>query len=296
MGIVSPMRVYIGDGVELDQNSAFRAVRSYFQREDIQKFCPAHELNITDYEKENFELHRDILHAVFIPLRRLLHQAAKVASLALPDYLGADLELAFRGEGRNAFVWLSSIITEEPNWCTTKGCPACTVLHIFHSEPLIRIVAVGCRVSNYLSLVRLVSPRHQLPNFHFWLTALASAVIEDDFWGIEHWLDIDHRAVYMDLSTRELIRQCLEIRDADCTIPHRPLHYDAGFTSDGRPRVDLGTTPPTLYTPVRKIDSAKWEELVRMARGKHSCSRLLSRHEGQRYSRRMHNRNTAITP
>ncbi|KAM5437798.1 hypothetical protein MferCBS31731_005302 [Microsporum ferrugineum] len=294
MKVVSPMKVNKRDEEELVSNPVFRAIRNKLSEDMMLRFCPAHELSVTADDKREFELHRDILHAAFMPLKQLLLHATNLASRSLPDHLSSDPERAFHGGARNAFAWLSSIITDEPDWCATNGCPACVVLHIFHSEPLIRIVAVACRVSNWMVLVGLVKPCMQLPNFNFWLGALASAVVEDKFWGCDYWSEIYDRSVYMDLSARELVHQCFEIRDAGYKIPHRTLNYDPGITADGRPRIHVEDTPHPLFMPAKIIEREKWEELVLMARKNQSRSRLLPRNGGQGFIPRRHSRKMAV--
>ncbi|KMQ43110.1 hypothetical protein A7C99_6537 [Trichophyton rubrum] len=294
MKVISPLRVKKRDEEELALNPVFRALRKQLGENIRLRFCPAHEPNVSADEKKVFELHRDILHAVFMPLKQLIIHATDIASRSLPDYLVSDPELAFHGEARNAFTWLRSIITDEPDWCMTNGCPACVVLHIFHSEPLIRIVSVACRVSNWMSHVGLMEPSMKLPNFNFWTQSLAKAVINDYFWGYNYWIETYDRSVYMDLSTRKLVYQCFEIRDAGYKIPHRPLGYDPGVTADGRPRIHIEDTPQPLFMPEENIEHEKWEELVLMAKKKRSRSHLLPRTGGQGFTPRKHSRNTAV--
>ncbi|EFR05026.1 hypothetical protein MGYG_08031 [Nannizzia gypsea CBS 118893] len=292
--VISPLRVKKRDEEELASNAVFCALRKQLSGNMMLRFCPVHEPSIQTDEKRVFELHRDILHAVFMPLKQLVLHATDVASRSLPGCLALDPERAFHGEARNAFAWLRSIITDEPDWCTTNGCPACVVLHIFHSEPLIRIVSVACRVSNWMSHVGLMEQGMRLPNFNFWLTALAKAVISDYFWGYDYWMETYDRSVYMDLSTRKLVYQCFEIRDAGYKISHRPPDYDPGTTLDGRPRIHVEDSPQPLFLPEENIEQEKWEELVLMAKKNKSRSHLLPRTGGQGFSPRKHGRNTAV--
>jgi hypothetical protein len=37
-----------------------------------------------------------------------------------------ELELAFRGDARDAFVWLHCLMAEERAWCAAEGCPGTT--------------------------------------------------------------------------------------------------------------------------------------------------------------------------
>ncbi|KAK2882645.1 hypothetical protein FQN49_000157 [Arthroderma sp. PD_2] len=288
METVPPLSIDVDDEIEVCLNPAFRAIRSELKDEIGLPFCPTHELKVTMDDKKTFELQRDILHAVFLPLKRILAQATNTASRSLPEHLAADPERAFHGKARHAFVWLRSIITDEPDWCAAKGCPACVVLHIFHSEPQIRIVAVACLFSDWLLSTGTLSPRNQLPKFRFLLRALANAVFEDKFWGYSFWLRIYDRAAYMDYCTCALMGQCLQIRRASLTIPDMPLRCDAGVTSDGRYRIKLEDTSHPLYTPVRDLHRAEWEDLARKAQANRSCSGLQPRNDGRGYIRRKH--------
>lgn len=113
-----------------------------------------------------------------------------------------------------------------------KGCPACVVLKVLHSEPFIRIVVASCRLSKYLRdiLDRNGGEQQQdedtcdtnkktvtmgvgasaaaLPDFSFWLDAVHRAVSEDDFWGLHFWEDIEARAEDLEMGVKELISQC----------------------------------------------------------------------------------------
>ena len=115
-----------------------------------------------------------------------------------------------------------------------KGCPACVVLKVLHSEPFIRIVVASCRLSKYLrdTLERNGGEQQEddntcyknkktttmgvgesaaaaaLPDFSFWLNAVHRAVSEDDFWGLHFWEDIEARAEDLEMGVKELIRQC----------------------------------------------------------------------------------------
>lgn len=59
-----------------------------------------------------------------MPVVQLFAQASALAYAALCTENKDDLELAFRGEARSAFLWLQCFIEgEEEDWCYTKGCP-----------------------------------------------------------------------------------------------------------------------------------------------------------------------------
>jgi len=68
-------------------------------------------------------LHRDILHALIMPVVALFRRASALAEAALCTHRSEDLELAFAGEARGAFLCLQCFLTEEEEWCRGIGCP-----------------------------------------------------------------------------------------------------------------------------------------------------------------------------
>lgn len=68
-----------------------------------------------------------MLHALSMPIVELFRRASALAEAAPCTHKTADLELAFAGEARSAFLWLQCFIAEEEEWCRTAGCPGtCT--------------------------------------------------------------------------------------------------------------------------------------------------------------------------
>jgi hypothetical protein len=58
-----------------------------------------------------------------MPVVELFKRASALAQAALCTQKAADLELAFAGEARGAFLWLQCFLGEEEQWCCTRGCP-----------------------------------------------------------------------------------------------------------------------------------------------------------------------------
>ncbi|KAK2745572.1 hypothetical protein FQN57_003697 [Myotisia sp. PD_48] len=277
---------------------AFQAIRIHLRRNERLRFCISHERTIADCAKEEFKLHRDILHAAFMPVLQISSEASSVASRALSRQSQPDLDSAFTSDARNAFAWFNSIMREEGDWCMTKGCPACVVLHVLHSEPLIRAVAVACRTSDYMKKAGLVKDADcELPSLRFWLHALRIAVLEDSFWGPQYWDEIYSRALRMEQGMRRLIDQCFEIRGAGFVIPHRCLPYD-GIAIGG---LRGGSDEPGVDSPSQSVSEArldrKWEEMVELSRLRASHARKFqSGGDGQSFVRRRHRRATLVTP
>lgn len=86
-------------------------------------FCDFHAASDAQ-TRETWLLHRDLLHALIMPIVELYRRAGALASTALCTARTEDLELAFTGEARGAFLWLQCFIAgEEGDWCQTRGCP-----------------------------------------------------------------------------------------------------------------------------------------------------------------------------
>lgn len=77
----------------------------------------------TSEEHETWLLQRDITYALILPLLEIYQRAHGLAVSVLGDRRTHDLELVFRGEARGAFAWLQAFITEEREWCESRGCP-----------------------------------------------------------------------------------------------------------------------------------------------------------------------------
>jgi hypothetical protein len=58
-----------------------------------------------------------------MPVIQLFNRASALAFSALYTSKSEDLELAFSGDARSAFLWLQCFISEEEVWCHTRGCP-----------------------------------------------------------------------------------------------------------------------------------------------------------------------------
>lgn len=97
-------------------------------------FCAQH--NECDVQtKEAWILQRDLLHALVMPVLELFNRASALAEAALCSTRSEDLELAFAGEARGAFLCLQCFVDEEEDWCRTRGCPGmslCTRTFLYY--------------------------------------------------------------------------------------------------------------------------------------------------------------------
>lgn len=103
----------------------------------VNSFCDVH-CNDNRDDKEAWLLQRDITYALILPVLQIHRHAVRIAKALLGNRHLFDLELVFRGEARGAFAWLQCFVTEEEDWCLTKGCPG-EPFHASHSPHPIAI-------------------------------------------------------------------------------------------------------------------------------------------------------------
>jgi len=88
--------------------------------------------------------------------------------------------------------------------------PACAVTYVLESEPSIRLVLVGCRLSRSL---RKQSSDRNLPLFDFWRSSLRRALDSDPFWGPPYAKEIEVKAAQLEQGLLQLIQQSCELSD-----------------------------------------------------------------------------------
>jgi hypothetical protein len=137
----SPFAIPREDVEALNESEGFRMLRNYLARNaeyaefpfhyhhirqeqmlTLHSFCNEHD-KCDSEAQETWLLHRDILHALIMPVVTLFRRASALAEAALCTRRTEDLELAFAGEARGAFLCLQCILTEEEEWCRGTGCP-----------------------------------------------------------------------------------------------------------------------------------------------------------------------------
>jgi hypothetical protein len=189
---------------------------------------------------------RDVLHALLVPVVELFDRACTVASHATRATKLEDLEYAFTGQARSAFVWLQCFLSSEKerDWCYTKGCPACVAEQSLDSEFSIRLLYAACLLSDVHYPFTLEGPT--LPSFMFFLTSLERAVAEDPLYGDDFFELMQPKAENTVSGVEELMRQCLELDLAmsqpptpsdpsspDVSVPNSPMLGPLGGTPDG---------------------------------------------------------------
>ncbi|KAI8930848.1 hypothetical protein NX059_011868 [Plenodomus lindquistii] len=230
----SPFAIPHEDVAALESSQAFRVLRRYLSGED--GFCSSH-AQCDDEAKRTFMLHRDILHALIVPVVTLFSRASTLASAALCSPRPSDLELAFAGEARGAFLCLQCFITEESDWCHTRGCPACVVTETLSTDSHIRLTIAA----SLLSTAGVASPGEgvvdgsesgmveggddrALPPIPHILPALRDAVVNDPFWeGPDIWSYILSRATRLSAGIQALIAECVNLESlVSSPVDERP--------------------------------------------------------------------------
>ncbi|OJI99916.1 hypothetical protein ASPVEDRAFT_51207 [Aspergillus versicolor CBS 583.65] len=296
MSTPCPFRISRAASDRLARNEAFRAIRENLRRQELgseaPSFCTSHRYSCSDEEQESFRLHRDIIHTLLLPLFLLHNQASRVAVNMLPGRKATESERAFRGEARDAYAWLHCIFSEEHDWYMTERCPACIGLHVLHSEPTIRFVAVACLLSDDLLNPGLLNSSRRLPSFNFWLEALEMAVREDPFWGADCWPDIEYRACSLINGVQMLSLQCLEFQTA---LDRHNLQSTTPYKANCRFQRDVTQSLPAHPVPLGASDCSQLplgHATDSRQRSKISANRCLQSHWAER-PRRFHTRREA---
>jgi hypothetical protein len=191
-------------------------------------FCPSHSGD--PVTQSIWVLHRDILHGLTMPVVQLYHQASSLAAAALCTDKVHDLELAFRGEARGAFIWMQCFMGEDEEWCYTRGCPACMTLHVLSTESTVRATLAAA----LLSIPKLdpmaptfpeASPDASdpsLPDFSAVLPAMEQALNDDPFWGPGNYDQIISRSTRLTIGIHDLISQCSALEALVTSAPPSP--------------------------------------------------------------------------
>ncbi|KAH7130362.1 hypothetical protein B0J11DRAFT_250629 [Dendryphion nanum] len=213
-------------------------------------FCTTHTDDPTDL-KETWLLHRDILHALIMPVVAMFKRASALAGAALCTDRSEDLELAFAGDARGAFLWLQCFMGDEEEWAGTRGCPACITLDSLSTESHIRLtIAASLLSTSPISTSRSSTPSSSpttsppqsaastptsesvpavpniqeteqeedaqeapltLPSLPHILPALRTALDADPFWGPDYFPYILSRSTLLCAGIQALITECVDL-------------------------------------------------------------------------------------
>lgn len=183
-------------------------------------FCPEH-ADMPESEQEEYFLHRDVIHALVMPIVTLYSRSATLASAALCTSRVEDLEIGYKEDARTAFVLLQCLVQEETAWCYGRGCPACLVSHTLETEATIRLAIAAALMAEHAYGVgkRKETASADLTAF---LPAIARAVESDPFWGRDYYATIYSKAISLTSGIQSLIIQAGDL-EALVQSPTRSL-------------------------------------------------------------------------
>ncbi|KAK6429556.1 hypothetical protein LTR95_014298 [Oleoguttula sp. CCFEE 5521] len=222
-----PFTITPEDAECLSQSDGFTILSDHLAEHLDSRFCPDHDCN-SDEETASWITARDILHALLVPVAELFDKAQYVAEVATHAKKVEDLEYAYTGEARGAFLWLSCFLEQERAWTFTQGCPTCVVSHSLDSEFTIRLLYSACLLSDVHYPFTLEGPK--LPSFMFFLESLQTALSEDSLWGPDFFDRMTPKAIQTRDGIEDLIHQSLQI-DAMLSAPPSPTPPSSGESS-----------------------------------------------------------------
>ena len=192
------------------------------------------------------------MHALLAPIVALTNHATGIAKRYTKLERPSDVEFAFRGRGRNAFVWLQSFLAEDEDWCLSEACPGCVVQHALDAEFQLRLLVAACMLSREQGAEPTSGPT--LPSFDFLLPSLRQALADDELWGPDYYEHVEQKAQDLTFGMKDLMRQCekLEILMTPPTTPE-PQSPFPSFSYFPDRRCSLKTTSKTLYPNVPTV-------------------------------------------
>ncbi|CZT21203.1 uncharacterized protein RCC_07065 [Ramularia collo-cygni] len=248
--IASPFLLREDDLEVLSQSDGFTILRAHLAAYYSYEACDSHSSACPE-DVQHWTIVRDILHALLVPVVELFDKACGVAAAATNATKLEDLEYAFTGSSRGAFVWLQCFLSSEKerDWCFTRGCPACVVEHTLSSEFSIRLIYAACLLSDVHYPFTMEGPT--LPSFTFFLDSLARAISEDEVFGEDFFDRMQPKAWATRDGVDELIQQCL---DLDIALSQPTTPDGSAPTSPASVSPALG---PCGGTPGMKIKRSK---------------------------------------
>lgn len=245
----SPFAIPPEDVEALHSSEGFKLLRSYLASNA--EFCADHDAECDTQTKETWLLHRDILHALIMPVVTLFSRASALARAALCTQRSEDLELAFAGEARGAFLCLQCFLTEEEEWCRGIGCPACVVTATLSTESHIRLTIAASLLSTATVSSPSDTPMNEeppnsrsLPPLPHILPALRAALASDPFWNdtADMWPYLLSRATQLSAGVQALIADCVNLE----SLVSSPTNERPGLANQKRgltyPNVSLTTS------------------------------------------------------
>lgn len=118
----TPFLFTVQDALTLDTSEGFQILREHLAATIKHDFCNNHRTSDAE-DSQAWLVVRDVLHALLAPIVALEEHATRVAEAYVRSPRSEDLEFAYYGRGRNAFVWLQSFLSSDMDWCLSNGCP-----------------------------------------------------------------------------------------------------------------------------------------------------------------------------
>ncbi|KAK5175613.1 uncharacterized protein LTR77_000752 [Saxophila tyrrhenica] len=199
------------DDVEcLAHSEGFSILREHLAEHYNFDLCDEHTPAYLE-DRSRWLMIRDVLHALLVPVVELFDKALSLAALATNATKSEDLEYAFTGQARSAFLWLQCFLSSEKEreWCYTRGCPACVIDHSLDSEFCVRLLYTACLLSDVHYPFTIDGPT--LPSFMFFLDSLERALARDALYGPDFFEMTQPKAVATRNGIEELIHQCIEL-------------------------------------------------------------------------------------
>ena len=172
------------------------------------KLCCIHS-DVNRHQQEAWALHHEILTTLIRPLLTIYTHTKTIAKRTNGP---RDLEFAFSGEARDAFVWLHSFFTLESARgydTAASGCAACFIDYVLETEPTVRLVLSGCKMLQ--SLRHASETPKRIPNLDFFIGDLKKAVEKDDWFGKNFWSEVQAKAESLVAGVFEMGVQCMEM-------------------------------------------------------------------------------------
>ncbi|EAT91363.1 hypothetical protein SNOG_01714 [Parastagonospora nodorum SN15] len=194
-------------------------LRNYLARNA--DFCEEH-IQCDEQAQETWLLHRDILHALIMPVVTLFERASALAEAALCTRKTEDLELAFAGKNNGAKapdVQVRHCPHAKASKPQLTPPPACVVNAALSTESHIRLTIAA----SLLSTAAIASPtspaavddesNKSLPPLPHILPALRSALASDPFWNNDGdmWPYLLSRATQLSAGIQALITECVNL-------------------------------------------------------------------------------------
>lgn len=222
---VTPFLISVQDALLLDQSAEFQILRSHL-RTDISKnnFCASHSHKEDSDDHAAWTVMRDILHALLAPIVALYDHSSSIAQDSVRSYRQEDLEYAFSGKARNAYVWLQSFLSTERDWCLSQDCPACIVSSALDGEAPLRLIMASCLLSSVKGTINMSRPT--LPAFDFFIRSISRAMSDDRLWGQQQFEITELKAYALQDAMLELMYQCQSAETALLTPPSSPESID----------------------------------------------------------------------